>query len=691
MVDSFLSSRLLLFVPIILSIFTHLWNPLGIAALVYDEGTYIGRAMHTLQGNGPQTEPYYDHPYFASLLLAGIFKILDYPNLFHPSANGDIHSIEMLWLAPRIIMALLAVVDTFLIYEIAELRYNSRKVGFIASILFSVTPSTSFLSKVYLDSLLLPFLLLSILLAVFLARYSAYNPNNKLIVKKKKATIVALSGICLGLAIFTKIPAFTMIPLIGYLIYVNTAKRRISFLILWVIPVILIPAIWPAYALYYGQFGDWLDAISTQTHRQGEEGLTLTNILTNNVFKIDPILLILGIAGLVFAALRKDYFVILWVAPFVLFVYLLGFVRDFHLLLLMPIACIAASRLITELSDKITYRKIQRILPYAVISTIAAVGLMTLVNMMVTDVNKDKFEASALLSQYLAQYTSDVPKFASYNSTSDNKITVISQHVYSWIPKYVFHLEQYDYKTPDLEPNQIPSKNDKVLLVVDSSFRNVLSLNDDVGKRLESVYSSHSSNRKGDSNDAITSTKIDIGKTIDLIFPTPLNAILEQKDQDQTVNLLNPTYIWKPTNYANVISNFTDNTTSRMDDNNYNKNKILNMVVKANNVGKVNNSAILNTEINLTKRPLLLSLEYASKSLKGKGKFFIEINNNENKDKTKNNMLWTTRLANTHGRLETKIYALPDNITNKQIQFTLYIFTDGPGRHFLNLTNAVIS
>ena len=278
--------------------------------------------------------------------------------------------------------------------------------------------------------------------------------------------------------------------------------------------------------------------------------------------------------------------------------------------------------------------------------------------------------------------------------TSNNKITVISQHVYSWIPKYVFHLQQYDYIPPDLESNQIPSKNDKVLLVVDNSFRNVLSLKDDVGRRLERVYSSHMSTSNGDSKEAIATTKIDIGKiinTIHLIFPTPLNTILEQQDQDQTINLLNPTYTWKPTNYANVISNFTDNTTSRMDHNNHNKNKILNIVVKANNVGKLNNSAILNTEINLTKRPLLLSLEYASKSLKGKGKFFIEIYNNENKDKTKNNMLWTTSLADTHGRLETKIYALPDNITNKQIQFTLSLLTDGPGRRFLNLANAVIS
>ena len=60
--------------------------------------------------------------------------------------------------------------------------------------------------------------------------------------------------------------------------------------------------------------------------------MTLTNILTASVFKLDPILLILGLAGFVFPALRKDYFVLLWLAPFVIFTLLIGFVRDFHLL-----------------------------------------------------------------------------------------------------------------------------------------------------------------------------------------------------------------------------------------------------------------------------------------------------------------------------------------------------------------------
>jgi hypothetical protein len=49
-----------------------------------------------------------------------------YPDSFHPSANGDVlHSIELLYLAPRVLRGLLAVeVDTFLVYEIAERRYN---------------------------------------------------------------------------------------------------------------------------------------------------------------------------------------------------------------------------------------------------------------------------------------------------------------------------------------------------------------------------------------------------------------------------------------------------------------------------------------------------------------------------------------------------------------------------------------
>ncbi len=84
----------------------------------------------------------------------------------------------MLYLVPRVLMGILAVVDTFLVYKIAETRYN-RKVAFISATLFAVMPSTWFLRRIYLDSIALPFILLSILFAVYYAKKSKsdYDPE----------------------------------------------------------------------------------------------------------------------------------------------------------------------------------------------------------------------------------------------------------------------------------------------------------------------------------------------------------------------------------------------------------------------------------------------------------------------------------------------------------------------------------
>jgi hypothetical protein len=462
--------------------------------------------------------------------------------------------------------------------------------------------------------------------------------------------------------------------------------------------VILIPAIWPAYALFHGQFADWLDAIFYQTHRQGELGMTLTYILTNSVFTIDPILLILGIAGIAFTAIRKDYFVLLWITPFVVFISFIGFVRDFHLIQLMPVACIASSRLITELSNKISYKKIRQILPFGVISAFALLGLMTFITLVMTDINNDKFQASALVSQYLAQYRHYIHKDAASakNNNGNNTITVISQHVYSWIPKYVFHLTNYNYKPPELEANEVPSNNEKVLLVVDSSFRKIMSMNDEVGSRLEEIYNSYidrtssnsTSNSTGSTNEVKTTpTRIDIGTGISVLLPTHLITVLDK--QGQTVNLLNTNYIWKPTNYATILSNNTSNTSSS-GHNIYSSNRTLNILVKTDSTDQVYNRAVLDTQINLAKKPLLLSMDYASKSLKGIAKFYIEIDDNRKTSIPKNNVLWASRLDNTHGVLQSKNFVLSNNIANKQLKFIIYIITDGPGRHFLKLTRASI-
>ena len=91
--------------------------------------------------------PYF-YPYFGQLFLATIFRIIDYPDLLvHLAAQNNSYFIEMVYLVPRVLMGILAVVDTFLVYKISERRYG-RNVAFIASILFAVMPMTWFLRRI---------------------------------------------------------------------------------------------------------------------------------------------------------------------------------------------------------------------------------------------------------------------------------------------------------------------------------------------------------------------------------------------------------------------------------------------------------------------------------------------------------------------------------------------------------------
>src|ERR687898_3108821 len=142
--------------------------------------------------------------------------MVGYPDLFilnnNPSSETEIdnNTIKILYSVPRILMGLLAIVDTYLVYKIAEHRYN-KTVAFIAAVLFAVMPITWILRKILLESILLPFLLLSILFAVYGNKDSITFKFNRNIWRSKIENqgivlLVLLSGIFLGLSIFTKIP-----------------------------------------------------------------------------------------------------------------------------------------------------------------------------------------------------------------------------------------------------------------------------------------------------------------------------------------------------------------------------------------------------------------------------------------------------------------------------------------------------
>ena len=137
--------------------------------------------------------------------MAGIFWLVGYPNTLHPS--DDIQSIELLYLVPRVLMGIFAVIDTFLVYKISEYKYN-RSIAFVASILFAVMPITWLTRRIFLDSIQLPFLLSSILFAI----YSTKNYDDDNLCKKKANTtiskkaflLILLSGIFLGLLYLQK-------------------------------------------------------------------------------------------------------------------------------------------------------------------------------------------------------------------------------------------------------------------------------------------------------------------------------------------------------------------------------------------------------------------------------------------------------------------------------------------------------
>jgi dolichyl-phosphate-mannose-protein mannosyltransferase len=455
-------SILFLSIPLILSAFTHLWNPLGFPSVHIDEAHYMRRAMLVLDGSGPQESANsgyprtYDHPYFGQLFLAGLLGAVGYPNSLHPTP--DVQSIEMLHLVPRVIMGILAVVDTFLIYKISERRYN-KNVALIASVLFAVMPMTWILRRIYLDTLLMPLLLSSILFAIYIRGPKNNNVQQWPRININKNLLVLLSGIFLGLAIYTKIPAFTMIPVVGYLVVSNSNSNRKKTLALWLIPVILIPLLWPAYAFSIGHGDLWLDWVLWQTGRHKPLVISLTNF-----FEMDPVIMIIGIIGLLYSVFRKDLFVFLWIIPFLIFSYFIGWVQYFHLIPIFPAFCIGGALLIESFSTKIKNKKVSILMPVMLACGIAIFGFTATSLLITKDVNSGQF----------AIYSSIARNLAGPTNANNTGFTIIGSHWWDWnsywITQYVLD-EKHDVIDPHFDPQfRQEIKTKKVLFIDDEKF-----------------------------------------------------------------------------------------------------------------------------------------------------------------------------------------------------------------------------
>jgi hypothetical protein len=455
----------LVLIPLALSAYTHLWNPVGFPNLFYDEGVYMRRAMHVMEGLGPQEAYYYDHPFFGQIFLGGMLTIIGYPESLNPSP--DMQSIDSLYQVPRILMGILAVIDTFLIYKISERMYN-RNIALFASILFAVMPVAWFTRMILLDSILLPFLLFSIFLAVYATKSKSEKNNNN------NNILIVLSGVFLGIAIFTKIPAFTMIPLVAFLIYRNN-NRSLKALGIWFVPVILIPLIWPAQSILAGAFTSWTNDVLWQINRENAGLPWIVFLLAIT----DPFIFAAGFGGLAYSFVRRDYFILLWILPFMAFLGVLGYTNFFYWIPILPALCIGAAKLlfdIIEKSKKIT----QKTLTVAILSSIVVFGLTSTTLLIVTDVTSAQIESAAYVARYLDQ-TED--------GAAGNP-TVVSNPIYSWIFKYVFDKDHIFSDYRDMLYFPVDTAKSRVLLIADPRF--TLDIGNEDNQLLHELYSNTS-------------------------------------------------------------------------------------------------------------------------------------------------------------------------------------------------------
>lgn len=361
-----------------LIVFASAWAHLAHAAVFHDvlmdEGIYINRAINILQGQALQNPPgWYAHPFFGWVFMAVVFRLVGYP----PWTVGDAAASPFpctpacsLILVPRLLAATLAVVDTLLIYGIARRLYGSRWAALGAAAFFALTPATWLFTLVLLDSFFVFWTLLGLLLLLM-------GQGRRRGVSRP--ALFTASGLAVGLAFITKIPALTFLPLFVMLLFPgltrwprrsprgrrpkSTALRKERLLpLLWFAGAAAGALLWVGYALVVGEFQDLLKGIFWQSGRAAAGGATLVykgnrfeqlwGYLTNpennygfDLLALDPVLLVMGTVAIAYALLRRDRVVAGLVVPYAVFLWYTVHKQFWFVAPLLPGASIALGRM----------------------------------------------------------------------------------------------------------------------------------------------------------------------------------------------------------------------------------------------------------------------------------------------------------------------------------------------------------
>jgi hypothetical protein len=305
-----------------------------------------------------------------------------------------------------------------------------------------------------------------------------------------------------------------MIPLVAYLVY--KSNKSLPLVGFWLVPVILIPTIWPMHAAIAGELEEWFSGISWQLSRINN---SFSDSL-HSLFLIDPALSILGAIGFAFALYKKDFLIILWMVPIIiLFGVLLDYINWFHWVPIQPALCLAAAHFMgrVQFTSK-TSKNFQRITGVLFVA-IVIFGLIGTGSLITIDLSAFQFEAFSFVGTQLANRTG-VPDQVSNNGNQvkhlsegehlleglDNfDTTIISSPIYSWVFKYVFSYRDYVHDSY-LENKSVES--DQVVLIVDRYFRDYLM----------SEYQTYQSGNTKSPSDFVKLTQIDERAKILAVF-----------------------------------------------------------------------------------------------------------------------------------------------------------------------------
>jgi hypothetical protein len=248
----------------------------------------------------------------------------------------------------------------------------------------------------------------------------------------------------------------------------NTVKKksgRLKLLAIWFVPVVLIPLVWPGYAWAIGQLEGWLDGVIWQATRADRP----FDFEMKTIFlRMDPVLMAIGVAGLAYSVIKRNYFILLWAFPYLLLIYFVNWVYFFHIIPIIAAFCISGAALIIDLSNKIQKKRLYKPLMFTTISAIILFGAVNSTLLITQNINSSNFELVSFVTSYLPY------KQNSENSGSD-KITLIGPNgafILYWISDHVFN-KNFDFKWYESRRDYVepPIRTEKYLMITDWDTR----------------------------------------------------------------------------------------------------------------------------------------------------------------------------------------------------------------------------